>query len=116
MIEYTVNFIDPNCDGFETGLIQVDSVFGGTPPYMFALDEMPFNSTRLYENLSGGNYEVFIQDDNDCIVEVNGTLTPPDIPVLFMGDDLEVALGCDILIPVSTNNTNLVEILSLIHI
>ena len=110
MIEYTVNFIDPNCDGFETGLIQVDSVFGGTPPYMFALDEMPFNSTRLYENLSGGNYEVFIQDDNDCIVEVNGTLTPPDIPVLFMGDDLEVALGCDILIPVSTNNTNLVEI------
>ena len=109
-IEHVVNFIDPNCDGFETGLIQIDSVWGGTPAYTYALDGMPFTSARLYENLSGGNYEVFIQDDNDCVVEVSGTLTPPDIPVLFMGDDLEVDLGCDILIPVSTNNTNLVDI------
>ena len=109
-IEYLVNFIDPNCDGFETGLIQVDSVWGGTPSYTYALDEMPFSSTSLYENLSGDNYTVFIQDDNDCVTEVSGTLTPPDIPVLFMGDDLETDLGCDIQIPVTTNSTNLIDI------
>ena len=50
-------------------------------------------------------------DDHGCETTDSGTLTAPDIPVLFMGPDLEVALGCDILIPVSTNNTNLVDII-----
>jgi len=109
-VEFIVEYIDPNCDGFETGIIQLDSVWGGTTPYRFALDNGMFSSSTSYENLSSGSYDFFIVDDNDCMVDTSSTLSAPDIPVLFMGDDLEVVLGCDITIPVNTNNTNLVDI------
>ena len=109
-VEFMVNYIDPNCDGFETGIIQLDSVWGGTAPYSFALDNGTFSATTIYENLSSGEYDFFIVDGNDCMVDTSGTLIAPDIPVLFMGEDLEVGLGCDIQIPVNTNNTNLVDI------
>ena len=109
-IEFMVNYIDPNCDGLETGIIQLDSVWGGTAPYRFALENDTFSNSTTYTDLSGGTYDFFIKDDNDCLVDTTSTLFPPDIPVLFMGEDLVVALGCDILIPVNTNNTNLVNI------
>ncbi len=109
-VEFLVNYIDPNCDGFETGIIQLDSVWGGTPPYSFALDNGMFSGTTIYQDLVSGDYDFVIVDDNDCMVDTSGTLTAPDIPVLFMGEDLVVGLGCDIQIPVNTNNTNLVNI------
>ena len=110
-IEFLINYIDPNCDGFETGLIQIDSIWGGTSPYQTALGSGSFSSELVYQNLPSGTYDISIIDDNNCETEKSGTLIAPDIPVLFMGPDLEVALGCDILIPVSTNNTNLVDII-----
>ena len=110
-IEFLINYIDPNCDGFETGLIQIDSVWGGTPSYQTALGSGPFSSAIVYQDLGSGTYDISIIDDNGCETEDSGTLIAPDIPVLFMGPDLEVDLGCDILIPVTTNNTNLVDII-----
>ncbi len=110
-IEFLINYIDPNCDGFETGLIQIDSIWGGTPPYQSALGSGPFSTSMVYQDLASGTYEIALLDDNGCETEDSGTLTAPDIPVLFMGPDLEVDLGCDILIPVTTNNTNLIDII-----
>jgi len=109
-IEFIVDFIDPNCDGFETGIVQLDSIWGGTAPYRFSLNDGAFDSTVTYQNLIASDYDFAIRDDNDCEVETTGTLIAPDIPVLFFGDDLSVALGCEIEIPVRTNNTNLVDI------
>lgn len=110
-IEFMVNFIDPNCDGLETGIIQLDSVLGGTPPYIYALDNDSFNLSTIYQGLSPGGYDFYIMDDNECLTDTSSGLTAPDIPILFIGDDLVVNLGCDILIPVTTNNTNLVDIM-----
>lgn len=106
-IQFMVDFIDPNCDGFETGMIQLNDVLGGTMPYTFALEDGSFSSTTLYQNLSEGTYNFSIRDDNGCEVDTTGSLMAPDIPVLFMGEKLVVDLGCDILLPVQTNNTNL---------
>ncbi len=109
-VQANVNYIDPNCDGLETGIINVDTVLGGTPPYLFAFNNSPYSSQSLYENLPGGNYTFYIKDNNDCIKDTINSLSPPDIPVLYMGSDLFVDLGCDILLPVTTNNTNLINI------
>ncbi|WP_020539340.1 gliding motility-associated C-terminal domain-containing protein [Lewinella cohaerens] len=109
-IQFIVDYIDPNCDGFETGIIQLDSVWGGTAPYIFALDNSSFSATTSYQNLGEGTYNFIIRDDNDCERDTSGSLFTPDIPILFMGEDLVVDLGCDVLIPVQTNNTNLVDI------
>ncbi len=109
-IQFIVNYIDPNCDGFETGIIQLDSVWGGTMPYTFAFENDLFSATTSYQNLPAGTYDFFIMDGNGCEVDTTGNLFAPDIPILFMGEDLVVDLGCDILLPVQTNNTNLVDI------
>ncbi|MDG1433508.1 MAG: gliding motility-associated C-terminal domain-containing protein [Saprospiraceae bacterium] len=110
-IEFLINYIDPNCDGFETGLVQIDSIWGGTPSYQTAMGNGIFSPANVYQNLASGTYNISIIDDNGCETTNSGTLTAPDIPVLFMGPDLEVDLGCDILIPVTTNNTNLIDII-----
>jgi gliding motility-associated-like protein len=109
-IQFIVNYIDPNCDGFETGIIQLDSVWGGTAPYTFALGDDLFSATTSYQNLSAGSYDFSIMDGNGCEADTTASLFAPDIPILFMGEDLVVDLGCDILLPVQTNNTNLVDI------
>jgi len=66
--------------------------------------------TPFYRELGPGLYEFTVRDVNDCEVSVSEQLTPPDIPVLFLGEDLDVNLGCPIQIQTTTNNTNLIDI------
>lgn len=104
-------FTDPNCDGFETGVIQLESVEGGTPDYLYRLgEEGSFASDSLYDNLVEGIYTFFIQDANDCVVAVIDSIFAPDIPTVELGDNLTVLLGDSILLEPLINNTNLSEI------
>ncbi len=107
---FTANYIDPNCDGFETGVIQLESILGGTLPYSFGLNNDSYSPLDNFQNLSSGNYNYSVLDANGCIVDTSASLYEPDIPVLFLEDDLEIDLGCNVLISASTNNTTLVDI------
>jgi len=109
-IEFIVDFINPNCDGLETGVIQLDSIWGGTPPYSYTLNDGSFSTIDNYTDLGSGTYNFSMMDANTCLTDTSASLNAPDIPVLFMGEELTVDLGCDILLPVTTNNTNLTQI------
>ena len=109
-IDMEVLFTDPNCDGFETGVISLESVSGGTAPYSYTLGNNPFSQETVYPNLSPGNYSYSIMDANSCEVDKVGNLEAPDIPIIELGDDLTVELGCDILIPSVTNGSNIIDI------
>lgn len=106
-LEIDVSYINPNCDGFETGEVKVNTIKGGSPGYTNSLDGISFTQDSLYRNLSAGEYTVTIRDANGCTKDTTAAIFAPDIPILNMGDDLEVDLGCDILLPVTTNVTNL---------
>ena len=107
---FVANYINPNCDGLETGVIQLDSIWGGTPPYSFALNNQPYNPLDNFQNLGPGNYGYSLLDENGCFVDTIGNLYAPDIPILYMQDNLEIDLGCDVLISAATNNTILTDI------
>ena len=107
---FIANYINPNCDGAETGIIQLDSIWGGTQPYSFALNESQYSLTDTYENLSSGDFDYSVIDANGCVADTSGSLIAPDIPILFMGEDQEIDLGCDVVISAETNNTSLVDI------
>ena len=109
-LEFLANYIDPNCDGLETGMIQLDSIWGGTAPYSFALNNEPNNSSDHFQNLGAGSYDYSVIDANGCFADTSAHLYAPDIPILFLGDDLEIDLGCQVLLDASTNNSNLVDI------
>ena len=110
-IDLNVLFIDPNCDGLETGIINLDSVSGGTGPYTFSFGNNAFSAESFYSDLNPGNYQFTVMDANGCLADTIGTLEAPDIPVIELGDDLIVQLGCDILIPTVTNGSNIIDII-----
>ncbi len=109
-LEFIADYINPNCDGLETGIIQLDSIWGGTPPYSFALDNNLYTPSDIFQNLSSGTYDYSVLDANGCFADTSASLYEPDIPILFLGDDLEIDLGCNVLITATTNNTTLVDI------
>ena len=89
----SIQFIDPNCDGKNTGRIIVDTVLGGTPGFQYALNDTVFSNNSSFSSLVKGEYEVFIEDENGCIEIVTGILNASDIPQIFFEGDSTICLG-----------------------
>ena len=97
-IQAIVEFIDPSCDGENTGVVLVDTVIGGIPDYQYALDTMIFGNSSQFSGLSEGDYELFVEDENGCVEIVSGTLTAADIPEINIYADTLICLGDSILL------------------
>ena len=69
------NFVQPEC-GESTGSIDIISVIGGTPPYLYNLGNTFFNTTTYYNFLSAGDYSIVIQDNNGCNYSDVASLKP----------------------------------------
>ena len=87
----TVTADSVRCFGETNGAIQVVSNIGGTPPFMYSIDNQNFKADPVFENLAAGQYQVFIRDANDCAfisqIEIG---QPVPITVELTGDSLVV--------------------------
>jgi gliding motility-associated-like protein len=86
---------DPKCHGGKDGEIDI-SASGGTPPYRYALDNMPWNGSPKQIGLGAGVYVPRIIDQNGCIAVL------PSIEVfernavqVDLGPDFSIELGRD---------------------
>ncbi len=52
------------CNGANTGSITVNPYGGTNGPYSFSLDNVNFQSSNTFSNLTAGNYTVYIKEDN----------------------------------------------------
>jgi len=43
------------------------TAWNGTPPYLYSLNNTPYQSANNFPNLTGGNYTINVQDANGCI-------------------------------------------------
>ncbi len=112
LIQPSVDFIDPNCDGFDTGIINVTEIAGGIEPYEIALNSTTqFGQDSSFQNLFEGSYDIYVVDDNNCISWINGGITAPDIPVIEFTEDLEINLGDSIQINTILNDIEIQNIL-----
>ncbi len=63
---------------------------GGTPPYLFSLNELDYQEGTTFALLAAGNYIGYIQDANGCIIEspfeiiLETSISNPDLGVLEM--------------------------------
>ncbi|MFK8005402.1 MAG: S8 family serine peptidase [Saprospiraceae bacterium] len=90
-----------NCNGELNGSVQIGGE-GGTGILTYTLGTET-NTTGLFENLSAGNYTVTLEDDNNCISQVDVIITEPtvlEIDMLFItevncyeGSDGQVSLS-----------------------
>ena len=84
---------DPLCFGDLQGSIIVDSVSGGTEPYLFSIDDKPFGFLNIFPNLGIGTYMVRVQDSNGCTWEESMRVNEPEELIVDLGEDLQINLG-----------------------
>lgn len=93
VLAMAATFTDPNCDGFDTGSIQISSATGGVVPYEYELSGGGFGDIVDFTGLSEGAYTASVQDANGCITNTDGMLTAPAIPIIEAGEDVLLPLA-----------------------
>lgn len=110
-LQISAHFTDPNCDGLQTGMVQLATSSGGVAPYQYALNDQPYSQMTVYDSLSAGLYELSMQDANNCTQTVSASLTAPQIPIVELGQDHIVNLGDELHLQAIVNPIQISEII-----
>lgn len=96
--------IDVNILGKNT----VTTAQGGSPPYLFALDNGSYGSTNTFNNLSIGSHLIRVKDNNDCVRQsiINVTNSTNNLVAYFEIPQTANAYQAVILNNLSNNATN----------
>jgi gliding motility-associated-like protein len=81
------------CYGIADGLIQVDSIAGGTPPLMFRLNGGTYRLDPAFDNLPAGTYTLAWEDAKGCTDSAYIHLPYPEFKKIDLGPDREAAIG-----------------------
>lgn len=94
-----LNVNSPLCPGFK-GLIKLNHVNNGTPPYEYSFNNGGFNTQSEYKELEPGQYRLEIRDANGCrdtlILEIEA---PVDFEKQLSGGRDTILLGESVIIP-----------------
>lgn len=101
----------PACAGGSMGSITIDTIQGGTGPFVFAINANAFSSTNRFEGLQPGSYEIFIEDVNGCTWS-ESVIVPEQADITVdLGPDLEIKFGEEVLLEAITNADNIAEVI-----
>ena len=68
------------CYGNSTGVISIDSTWGGTGPYLYSLDGINYQSNNTFSSLAFGQYVIHTKDFNNCLrLDTIFITQPPDL-------------------------------------
>ncbi|MCB0640488.1 MAG: PKD domain-containing protein, partial [Phaeodactylibacter sp.] len=84
---------EPDCYDGSDARIVIDSVIGGTPPFLYALDEGSYDVHIWYDYLEAGNYTLQVLDINGCSHDTTFLINNPEEVVVDLGPDVELRLG-----------------------
>jgi gliding motility-associated-like protein len=79
--------ISTTCEGSGDGYAQLLNIQGGIPPYSHSLNGGTFTTAQVFDQLSGGAYQVVTKDSLGC--NYSSGFTIPE------GNNLQVSLGPD---------------------
>ena len=97
--------LNPTCFGDENGEIQVGPVFGGTAPYMYAVNDVNnMNLNPNIDNLTEGEYQLFIQDASGCEWDTSVFIINPEPIEVELGMNVVIKLGESVNLEASVNN------------
>lgn len=83
----------PRCYGEENGIIQIEDVSGGTPPFLYALNGQPLQGFGEFNNLAPGIYDILIQDAAGCEFDTTIIVEQRIELLIDLGPELTVRLG-----------------------
>ncbi len=109
-ITFTTQVSDPNCDGPDTGTINILSPTGGIEPYLFSFNGSSFNQTTEYTDLEENKYLSVVSDRNGCEVQIEDELIAAEIPEVGFQDDVTINLGDSIWLTPTINDISIGQV------
>ena len=85
-----VRLVNVSCFGADDGVIIVESVTGGQPPYRYALDEDSTTVVPIFSGLSPGSYQLSVIDQNGCASQSTVSIAEPGPINAILTTDLQV--------------------------
>ncbi|GEM_PF-1541451 len=61
-----ISLVPISCYGYDDGALIVDSIAGGTPPFLVSFNGGPFANQLVFNQLSPDVYTIVVQDVNGC--------------------------------------------------
>lgn len=86
--------VEPSCPSSSSGVIAVTNLSGGTPPWLFALNNGPFQGSDRFVGLSSGIYRIEVEDIRGCITG-QSVIVPERLPLSAELDDAVLPCGAD---------------------
>lgn len=74
--------VSNNACGLKNGIITA-TASGGIPPFQYSLNGGTYQSSNSFNNLSAGNYNVYVKDVNNCIATTLVTIIVISAPTLI---------------------------------
>ena len=104
-VNFEVQTIPAPCDNPVAGTIQIANVTGGTAPYLASLDGVSYAPITEFDNLSPGNYTVYIQDAGGCEAELTADLPAPTNPTVMIqaSEEGPITLGNSVTLSIISN-------------
>jgi len=106
--QFTVE--DITClSGDNSGAILIDTVVGGTPPFLFSLNpEQGFTTMQSFGFLAEGSYELYIEEINGCQTVFPFVVSAPEELIVTLGVDETIKLGEEINIEAISNSNQVI--------
>jgi gliding motility-associated-like protein len=102
--------LKPTCYGEQNAKITVDTVMGGTPPFIYSLDGKVFTQRKTFTNLAAGDFRLYLQDAAGCTFDTLAKITQDNQVVASLGLDTMIKLGDSLLLSVNSNSNNIKKI------
>ncbi len=84
-----IDIDNPNCNGANTGCIELVNITGGEGPYGVSIDQVNFIGNSQICNLPAGEYVFTVRDVNGCETSLPATIQQPEVlAVQIVGDNI----------------------------
>jgi gliding motility-associated-like protein len=99
-IGFTVSPI--SCFSNTDGQITVN-VSGGVTPFLYSINEQPYQSSSVFNSLTAGEYLIGVQDANGCESSESILISEPQEVSVDLGDDISIQIGEDAVLSAMAN-------------
>jgi CHU_C Type IX secretion signal domain/PKD-like domain len=100
----------PSCYGECDANFKIDSVRGGTKPYLYSTDGKVFTTRNLFQNQCSGTFKLFVQDAGGCQIDTTFSVNQDKQLSVSLGADTLLKLGDSLLLRVQTNTDSIKNI------
>ena len=100
----------PSCYAECDANFRIDSVIGGTKPYLYSTDGKVFTTRNLFQNQCAGTLKLYVQDAGGCQIDTTFSINQDKQLAVSLGIDTTIKLGDSILLRVQTNSDSVKKI------